>query len=104
MLDWQPIDQLPRDVAVGDRYLFCTIAHYIVQVTCVLREDGEKCWATGRDEAASPVLLDDEMAMVTHFAVPNYPELTEPQIHAAAARLADLDGRFGAYAHDHYDR
>ncbi len=62
------------------------------------------CWSTEGTSSGAALLLDRDMALVTHFAEPDMPEASERQITAAAVRVANLDGRYLAYEHDRYGR
>ena len=104
MIEWLDIANLPRDVPLGSSFLFCTFAEHVFHVTLVQREKESLCWSIGGRGPQAPLLLDRDMAMVTHFAKPNLPQPTEGQLAAAAIRVANLDGRGLAYQHDRYGR
>ena len=104
MIEWLDIAGLPREVTLGRSFLFCTFAQHVFHVTLVQRDEGSLCWSIGGPGPQAPLLLDRDMAIVTHFAEPNLPHLTEGQLAAAATRVANLDGRGLAYQHDRYGR
>lgn len=104
MINWKEIEELPKDLTVGSKFLFCTLSKHIHHVMLVICNGDSFCWAVDGQGAEASLLLDSEMAMVTHFAVPNLPESTERQLTALAIRVANLDGRPHAYEHDKYGR
>lgn len=104
MIDWREIESLPRDLKPGRNFLFCTLSRRIFHVTLVVRDGDALCWSTEGPAASAALLLDREMALVTHFAEPDLPEASERQISAVAIRMANLDGRSLAYEHDRYGR
>lgn len=104
MIEWLDIVSLPREVPLGSSFLFCTFAQHVFHVTLVQREGGLLCWSIGGRGSHAQLLVDREMAMVTHFARPDFPKLTEAQLAAVAIRVANLDGRGLAYQHDRYGR
>lgn len=104
MIEWLDIASLPREVSLGSSFLFCTFAQHVFHVTLVQREGQQLCWSIGGRETQAQLLLDREMALVTHFASPNFPQLTEGQLAAVAIRVANLDGQGLAYQHDRYGR
>lgn len=104
MIEWREIEDQPTDLAAGCSFLFCTLDKRIFHVTLVLRDGVRACWSTGGAGAGAALLADRDMALVTHFAVPNLPDADERQIAAVAVRVANLDGRSFAYEHDRYGR
>ena len=104
MIDWQDIEELPRDIALGRSFLFCTLGKHIFHVTLVVRDGDAWCWSTEGPATHASLLNDSDMALVTHFAAPNLPEASDRQVTAVAVRVANLDGRSLAYRHDRYGR
>lgn len=104
MIDWKQIEDLPKALEPGTSFLFCTLAQHIYHVTLVAREGETLCWSTAGGGSTAPLLLDSEMAMVTHYADIDLPEASERQVTAVAVRVANLDGRGLAYEHDRYGR
>ncbi|WP_019831908.1 hypothetical protein [Sphingomonas sp. PR090111-T3T-6A] len=104
MIDWHEIEGMPRDLAAGSSFLFCTLSKHIFHVTLVVRNDDALCWSIEGPDANGKLMLDQDMALVTHYANYNLPEATQKQIAAAAVRVANLDGRYLAYEHDRYGR
>lgn len=104
MIDWRDIEELPRELAAGRSFLFCTLGKRIFHVILVIRDGEALRWSTEGAGADAALLLDRDLALVTHFAEFNLPEASERQIAAVAVRVANLDGRFLAYEHDRYGR
>ena len=104
MIDWREIEALPRDLEPGRSFLFCTLGKHIFHVTLVVRNGDALCWSTEGASSSAALLLDRDMALVTHFAEPDIPEASERQVTATAVRVANLDGRYLAYEHDRYGR
>ena len=104
VIEWIDIRELAGGVALGQSYLFCTLGQHIFHVTLVRHNGDALCWSIGGTAPQAALLLDREMAMVTHFAEPNLPTPTEQQLTAATIRIANLDGRGLAYEHDRYGR
>lgn len=67
-IDWREIEDLPRDLASGLSFLFRRLSKHVFHVTLIVHNGEALRWTIEGAGANGKPLMDQDVALVTHFA------------------------------------